>query len=232
MSSITMANLGVRKAAVLHLENDGGTGAIAVSIEGNGRRVACDPPGLDHGQVPVYGVQCSDKEEACSLGYHSEGVGLQLGSMEPGGPQLTRVAFGALLLLLAQVFRRGVLQGAYERAALALGVIGLVTVVSIALRAVDKYDFSWLTAPPAIMYGFMPGVADPVVHHLRRRAVGLAVEDARPDQEPRSLRDQQGLHSSAAPGAGRPPSSPGPTHDWQLTYASAGACSTPGARSS
>ncbi|HEX4977066.1 MAG TPA: DUF2975 domain-containing protein [Nocardioides sp.] len=38
----------------------------------------------------------------------ARGVGLQLGSMEPGGPQLTRMAFGALLLLLAQVFRRGV----------------------------------------------------------------------------------------------------------------------------
>lgn len=36
------------------------------------------------------------------------GVGLQLGSMEPGGPQLTLMAFGALLLLLAQVFTRGV----------------------------------------------------------------------------------------------------------------------------
>jgi phosphoribosylformylglycinamidine synthase len=31
------------EAAVLHLLNDGGHGAIAVSIEGNGRRVACDP---------------------------------------------------------------------------------------------------------------------------------------------------------------------------------------------
>ena len=30
-------------AAVLKLEDDGGTGAIAVSIDGNGRRVACDP---------------------------------------------------------------------------------------------------------------------------------------------------------------------------------------------
>jgi phosphoribosylformylglycinamidine synthase len=30
-------------AAVLHLEHDGGHGAIAVSIEGNGRRTACDP---------------------------------------------------------------------------------------------------------------------------------------------------------------------------------------------
>ena len=32
---------------------------------------------------------------------------LELGSMEPGGPDLTVMAFGALLLLLAQVFRRG-----------------------------------------------------------------------------------------------------------------------------
>jgi phosphoribosylformylglycinamidine (FGAM) synthase-like enzyme len=31
------------EAAVLHLLNDGGHGAVAVSIEGNGRRVACDP---------------------------------------------------------------------------------------------------------------------------------------------------------------------------------------------
>ncbi len=31
------------EAAVLHLANDGGHGALAVSIEGNGRRVACDP---------------------------------------------------------------------------------------------------------------------------------------------------------------------------------------------
>jgi hypothetical protein len=38
----------------------------------------------------------------------ARGVGLDLGSMEPGGPQLPLMAFGALLLLLAQVFRRGV----------------------------------------------------------------------------------------------------------------------------
>jgi phosphoribosylformylglycinamidine synthase II len=31
------------EAAVLHLAHDGGHGAVAVSIEGNGRRVACDP---------------------------------------------------------------------------------------------------------------------------------------------------------------------------------------------
>ncbi|WP_240917307.1 DUF2975 domain-containing protein [Nocardioides sp. HDW12B] len=43
--------------------------------------------------------------------YNEGGFGptgwLQLGSMEPGGPSLTVMAFGALLLLLAQVFRRG-----------------------------------------------------------------------------------------------------------------------------
>jgi peptidoglycan/LPS O-acetylase OafA/YrhL len=51
------------------------------------------------------------------------------------------------------------LRGPYPRAALALVAIAIVTVVSIALRAHDKYLFAWLTSPPAIMYGFMPGVA-------------------------------------------------------------------------
>lgn len=32
----------------------------------------------DDGQVPVYGVQCDAKDTACSLGYHKEGVGVQL----------------------------------------------------------------------------------------------------------------------------------------------------------
>lgn len=63
------------------------------------------------------------------------------------------------------------LKGAYERAVLALGLIGLVTVVSIALRAYDKYDFSWLTAPPAIMYGFMPGVALGIAEPLFARHI-------------------------------------------------------------
>jgi hypothetical protein len=35
--------------------------------------------GLDFGKVPVYGVQCGDNaQQVCSLGYHSEGVALQL----------------------------------------------------------------------------------------------------------------------------------------------------------
>ncbi|HWC26962.1 MAG TPA: acyltransferase, partial [Solirubrobacteraceae bacterium] len=51
------------------------------------------------------------------------------------------------------------LRGQWERAALALAVIAVVTFVSIALRAQDKYLFAWLTSPPAILYGFMPGVA-------------------------------------------------------------------------
>ena len=67
------------------------------------------------------------------------------------------------------------LRGQYARAAFALAAIGFVFVVSIALRAVDKYQFAWLTAPPAIMYGFMPGVALGIVEpliaaHLRKRA--------------------------------------------------------------
>ena len=67
------------------------------------------------------------------------------------------------------------LRGAYPRVALALVLIAVVTFVSIALRADDKYLFAWLTSPPAIMYVFMPGVAlaiaEPLfARHLRDRA--------------------------------------------------------------
>ena len=58
------------------------------------------------------------------------------------------------------------LRGQYARAGFALAAIGFVFVVSIALRALDKYQFAWLTAPPAIMYGFMPGVALGIVEPL------------------------------------------------------------------
>jgi peptidoglycan/LPS O-acetylase OafA/YrhL len=58
------------------------------------------------------------------------------------------------------------LDSQYARAAFALAAIGLVFVVSIALRAVDKYQFAWLTATPAILYGFMPGVALGIVEPL------------------------------------------------------------------
>ena len=43
VGSRTVRRPGAADAAVLHLEHDGGTGAIAASIDGNGRRVACDP---------------------------------------------------------------------------------------------------------------------------------------------------------------------------------------------
>ena len=77
-------------------------------------------------------------------------------------------AYGAYLLAAR-------LSGSYERAALALAVIAVVTFVSIALRAYDKYLFAWLTSPPAILYGFMPGVAlgiaEPLfAKHVRARA--------------------------------------------------------------
>jgi len=53
-----------------------------------------------------------------------------------------------------------------NRAALAIVAIAVVTFVSIALRAQDKYLFAWLTSPPAIMYVFMPGVAVAILEPL------------------------------------------------------------------
>ncbi len=63
----------------------------------------------------------------------------------------------------------------HARAVIAIGVVAVVTFVSIALRAHDKYLFAWLTSPPAIMYVFMPGVALGIAEplfaaHLRDRA--------------------------------------------------------------
>jgi phosphoribosylformylglycinamidine synthase len=43
VGSRTVRRPGGADAAVLHLEHDGAKGAIAISIDGNGRRVACDP---------------------------------------------------------------------------------------------------------------------------------------------------------------------------------------------
>jgi phosphoribosylformylglycinamidine synthase len=43
VGSRTVRRPQVADAAVLKLDGDGGSGAIAVSIDGNGRRVACDP---------------------------------------------------------------------------------------------------------------------------------------------------------------------------------------------
>lgn len=55
----------------------------------------------------------------------------------------------------------------HKRAALALAAIAVVTFLSIAARgAGDKYAFTWLTSPPAIMYVFMPGVAVAILEPL------------------------------------------------------------------
>jgi phosphoribosylformylglycinamidine synthase len=43
VGSRTVRRPGAADAAVLHFDHDGATGAIAVSIDGNGRRVACEP---------------------------------------------------------------------------------------------------------------------------------------------------------------------------------------------
>lgn len=87
------------------------------------------------------------------------------------------VGFYALIPAVAYAaYRAGArLRTAQLRAALGLGVLGLITFASIAVRALDKYHFAWLTSPPAIMYVFMPGVAvallEPLVAgRLRDRA--------------------------------------------------------------
>jgi peptidoglycan/LPS O-acetylase OafA/YrhL len=57
-------------------------------------------------------------------------------------------------------------EGQGRRVALAIAAIAVVTFVSIALRAHDKFLFAWLTSPPAIMYVFMPGVAVAIIEPL------------------------------------------------------------------
>ena len=53
-----------------------------------------------------------------------------------------------------------------RRAAVAIAAIAVLTFLSIASRAVHKFDFAWLTSPPAIMYVFMPGVAVAILEPL------------------------------------------------------------------
>ncbi|MGH3499591.1 MAG: DUF2975 domain-containing protein [Nocardioidaceae bacterium] len=57
---------------------------------------------------PVLWLFFSPKAWDYGLVSYGGGMDLQLTSMEPGGPQLTVIAFGVLLVLLAEVFRRGV----------------------------------------------------------------------------------------------------------------------------
>jgi len=78
------------------------------------------------------------------------------------------VGFYVLIPLSAFVaYRVGSrLHGPGRRAAVAIAAIAVVTFVSIALRAYDKFNFAWLTSPPAIMYVFMPGVAVAIVEPL------------------------------------------------------------------
>ena len=54
-----------------------------------------------------------------------------------------------------------------KRAAIAIVAIAVLTFLSIAARgAGNKYQFTWLTSPPAIMYVFMPGVAVAILEPL------------------------------------------------------------------
>jgi peptidoglycan/LPS O-acetylase OafA/YrhL len=78
------------------------------------------------------------------------------------------VGFYILIPLSAFVaYRAGArLGGPGRRAGFAVAAIAVLTFVSIAARAYDKFDFTWLTSPPAIMYVFMPGVAVAIVEPL------------------------------------------------------------------
>jgi peptidoglycan/LPS O-acetylase OafA/YrhL len=78
------------------------------------------------------------------------------------------VGFYVLIPLSAVVaYRVGArIQSRERRAALAIAAIAVLTFVSIAARAVHKFDFTWLTSPPAIMYVFMPGVAVAIIEPL------------------------------------------------------------------
>ena len=78
------------------------------------------------------------------------------------------VGFYVLIPLSAWVaYRVGArIEGQGRRAALAIAAIAFVTFLSIALRAYDKFQFAWLTSPPAIMYVFMPGVAVAILEPL------------------------------------------------------------------
>ena len=80
----------------------------------------------------------------------------------------SEVGFYVLIPIAAAIAMRAAsrLDGPARRAACGVVAAGIVMVVSIALRAYDQYDFAWLTAPPAIMFGFMPGVAIALVEPL------------------------------------------------------------------
>jgi len=78
------------------------------------------------------------------------------------------VGFYVLIPLSAAVaYRVGArVQSMERRVVLAIGAIAVVTFLSIAARAYDKFAFAWLTSPPAIMYVFMPGVAVAILEPL------------------------------------------------------------------
>jgi peptidoglycan/LPS O-acetylase OafA/YrhL len=92
------------------------------------------------------------------------------------------VGFYVLIPLSAFVaYRVGArLRGPGSRAAVALAAIAMLTFVSIAARAYQKFDFTWLTSPPAIMYVFMPGVAVAIVEPLLAPRLRANARLARP----------------------------------------------------
>ena len=80
----TSTRAGMGDCAVLSLEPDGGSGAIAVSIDGNGRRVACDPY---HGAIEAV-LECA-QNLACA---GAEPLGLT-NCLNFGNPEKPHIAW-------------------------------------------------------------------------------------------------------------------------------------------
>jgi peptidoglycan/LPS O-acetylase OafA/YrhL len=78
------------------------------------------------------------------------------------------IAFYVLVPLAAVLaYRLGArISTARRRALVALGLLALLELISIRLRAENRFLFAWLTSPPAILYAFLPGVAVAVAEPL------------------------------------------------------------------
>lgn len=64
---------------------------------------------------PLYWLVASPKALDWAMASYGPGPHIELASMEPGGPSLDVIAIGLLLLVLAQVFRRGVVLADEQR---------------------------------------------------------------------------------------------------------------------
>src|SRR5205814_956534 len=109
------------EAAVLQLEHDGGHGAIAVSIEGNGRRVACDPyTGAAEAVLEcARNLACVGAEPVALLGtFRPSLAGSELeklrGGLSDGLPELDLAEHARTLEAVRAAARSGLVQTAHD----------------------------------------------------------------------------------------------------------------------